>query len=184
MQVPELNPAEMISILITAIAAFMDVKSHRIPNPLTVPAILAGVLLNGFGLVELGPIAAFAGLGWKSSLYGAATGFGLTLVVSLLSRGGGGDIKLATALGALLGPQKAFVLLAATFISACVGSVSYFILRDGVILTLRLLTTPPFDSKNSRKRNSPAKKNADSIAIPMGPFFFVGTIFVVVMKHL
>lgn len=179
----ELGPVELICLLMTGVAAYTDIKTQRIPNLLTVPAIPAGILINSTGLISVGPFVEFGGLGWQASVAGAAVGFGLTLAVSLLSRGGGGDIKLAAALGAFLGVRGVFVVLAATFISAAVCSVSYFILRDGVISTLRLLTTPPAKFKNCTKGVDLRGKHADAIAIPMGPFFLLGSLFVAISKH-
>lgn len=168
----------------TGVAAYTDIRAQRIPNLLTVPAIPVGVLINSTGLVSVGPFVEFAGLGWQASITGATVGFVLTLVVSLLSRGGGGDIKLAAALGAFLGMRGVFVVLAATFISAAVCSVSYFILRDGVFSTLRLLTSPPANTKNPRKGLDASIKRANSIAIPMGPFFFLGMLIVIVLTQI
>jgi len=64
------------------------------------------------------------------------------------------------------------------------GSKEKVILRDGVISTLRLLTSPPPDPKNPRKGKTSAADNAASISIPMGPFFFIGTLVVLVREHM
>jgi len=191
MFVDGLQLTEFTCLAVTAVAAGADLRTHRIPNLLTVPMIVAGLLVNSFGLPALGSLPEEVGLGWKLSLIGGSVGFGLTLLASVLSQGGGGDVKLATALGTLLGPREVFVILAATFISAAVCTISFLVIRDGIFSTLRLLTTPtqnsrmpPSGSRRARKSAVAAASppSAASLAVPMGPYFFVGTLAVAVMK--
>ena len=82
------------SAAVMAGALYSDVKQGRIPNALTYPAILLGLAL-GF---------ATGGLeGFVSSLQGFGLGF-LILFLGMMFGGiGGGDVKLAAALGALTG---------------------------------------------------------------------------------
>lgn len=71
-----------------------DVYLRRIPNCLTLPAVAIGVCL------------ALLGSGWKGfflSILGVAVGFGLLFLPHFLGAMGAGDVKLMTALGALVG---------------------------------------------------------------------------------
>lgn len=89
---------------LTVVAALTDLKAHRIPNWLTVPAALAAVAFHG-----LSPW----GWGFGAALSGFSVGFGLLLIPFLLGGGGMGDVKLLAALGAWLGAKlllAAFVL--------------------------------------------------------------------------
>lgn len=79
-----------------------DFRTMRIPNRLTGPAMLAGIALN----VVYG--------GWG----GASASFGGALLVTVLLFGpfalggvGAGDVKMMTAVGALLGPRLALYSL-------------------------------------------------------------------------
>ena len=82
------------SVLIAAIAAASDVRTRRIPNALTGPAILFGL---GLHLVLGGP----ASLGY-AALGGLISG-AIFLVFYLAGGMGAGDVKLMTAIGCILG---------------------------------------------------------------------------------
>ncbi len=78
------------------IAVYQDVWNRRIPNWLTVPAAIAGVLFHTL----------FSGFpeGTIPSFQGAIVGFFLSAPPYLLGGVGGGDVKLLCAAGAWLGP--------------------------------------------------------------------------------
>jgi prepilin peptidase CpaA len=105
------------AVLACVVAAITDVRSGRIPNWLTVPLAVAGLVLR---LVLGGPGGAFEGL------------VGLVLVGAipwLLYRGtrgagiGGGDVKLFAALGALLGTSAGLELQLLSFLLLAVFAV-------------------------------------------------------------
>ena len=75
----------LVVLAIVGVAVPVDLKTRRIPNGLTVPAFVCGVV---FHVIRGG----WAGLGF--SLGGFATGFGILLVLWLIGGGGGGDVKL------------------------------------------------------------------------------------------
>ena len=103
----------------TFAAAVTDLRQRRIPNYLTVPAALLGLLFHSF---------APGGWGFLTSLAGFAVGFGLLLLPWIVGGGGMGDVKLLAALGAWFGPRLmliAFALsMAVAFVMAC-GVVAY-----------------------------------------------------------
>ncbi len=79
----------------TLIAAVVDYRSKKIPNWLTVPTAVLGLLFNSFAPHGIGPLWALAGF---------AVGFVLLLLPWILGGGGMGDVKMLAALGAWLGP--------------------------------------------------------------------------------
>lgn len=84
---------------VVAVATTTDLRSRRIPNRLTLPAALAGLVLN----------ATFSGGdGVLASASGWALGCALLLPLFLLRGLGAGDVKLVAALGALKGPEFVF----------------------------------------------------------------------------
>ena len=86
-----------------AISAVFDVRSRRIPNLITGPAILLGLLLHGLG-------DSWHGL--LSSLAAGLICFAAFLVFHLAGGMGAGDVKLMTAVGCLAGmPHVAFLLI-------------------------------------------------------------------------
>ncbi len=99
-------PAVFIIVMLTA--AMYDVRTRRIPNRLTVGAMLAGLALGALS-------------GW-GGIVAAVEGVGLALLISapllLLGGLGGGDAKLLMAAGAFLGPGR---FLAALLPVALVG---------------------------------------------------------------
>ena len=75
--------------------AAIDLRTRRVPNPLT--ALLAA---TGVGFAAVG----ISGLTIGASLLGFALGLALMLPGHLLGATGAGDVKLFAALGALIGP--------------------------------------------------------------------------------
>ena len=95
-------------IVITAI----DLQHQLIPDAITLPGILAGLLLN----------LATGRISWVESVIGILLAGGLFLAIILASRGGmgGGDLKFGAMLGAFLGWKA---LLFALFVAVVSGGV-------------------------------------------------------------
>jgi prepilin peptidase CpaA len=145
--------------LFTAAAAFTDWRVHRIPNYLTVPAAVLGLVYNSFMPSGLGPI-------W--SLVGFGIGFPLLLLPWLLGGGGMGDVKLLAALGAWLGPRLLLFSFAGSVFFAAVMALSmliYSALTAGVIKTKKDFLVAPSDSKDKHKKKP--KKRAVPFAVPV-----------------
>lgn len=104
-----------VTIGVTLVAAFVDYRSRRIPNWLTVPSFLAGLTLRT------------ALLGWpgaKSALEGTGLALVLLLPLVLMRALGAGDWKLMGAVGAFLGPLLfLFVLLGSILASGIMAVV-------------------------------------------------------------
>lgn len=92
------------------IAACTDMEEGIIPDLVTYPGILIGILL------------ALATIGLQSALLGLLLFAGILMGTALLSGGGmgGGDIKLAGVIGVFLGPAGAGMTL---FISSLAGGI-------------------------------------------------------------
>jgi prepilin peptidase CpaA len=113
------------AIAVTLIAAWLDWRTRRIPNWLTLPALALGIGANA--LADGWP-------GVKASLEGAGLAL-LILLPFVLMRGlGAGDWKLMAAVGALLGPFLLLIaLLASVFVSGLMAMVH--LVRHGRVLT-------------------------------------------------
>ncbi len=93
----------------------MDWRSRRIPNWLTVPGFLVGVLVN---------VAVGGWLGLKTSLLGAGLGLLVLLPFVFLRSLGAGDWKLAGALGAFVGWETmANLLMGSVFVAGVMALV-------------------------------------------------------------
>ncbi len=104
------------------ISGVIDVRTKILPNVITIPGMLAGLI--------------FAALGWsisfKNSLGGIVVGGGILLLISLLSRGGMGmgDVKFLALIGSFLGPLATVIaLFLASFFGALFGSIYLYITK-------------------------------------------------------
>lgn len=108
-------------------AGWLDWRSRRIPNWLTIPALVVGLAANALGW------------GWpgaKAALEGAGIALGV-LLPFVMARGlGAGDWKLMGALGAFLGPQRTIVVLLGTVFIAGIMAVVELIREKRVKETL------------------------------------------------
>jgi prepilin peptidase CpaA len=126
-QIPAVSAAILAAVVVWA--AVCDVRARRIPNALTVAALLVALVLRG-------------AMGGGELLLGLA-GFGMALLVLVplfaLGGVGGGDVKLLAAVGAFLGPTAFIVALLATAIAGGAMSLAWAI-RRGVILPVLFST--------------------------------------------
>ncbi|CZQ80842.1 Hypothetical protein Tpal_125 [Trichococcus palustris] len=100
---------DIFLLILVMLSGFFDAKERKIPNKITFPGILIGILLNLFAGGWMGLIQSIGGL-----LVGLAIFF-LPFVVGGM---GAGDVKLMGAIGALMGWR--FSLVTALY-SALVG---------------------------------------------------------------
>jgi prepilin peptidase CpaA len=105
------GPFAFGALLLTAVAAGWDLSVRRIPNAITITAMLLG--LSGHLAVGGG-----SGLVWSAA--GMAVGLGILLLPFLFGGMGAGDLKLMGALGALLGPGPVFEI---ALVSAMAGGL-------------------------------------------------------------
>ncbi|HEU4964606.1 MAG TPA: A24 family peptidase [Bacilli bacterium] len=107
-----------LALAVCCVAVYTDLRERRIPNLLTVSALVVGFALNGW-LVGLS--------GLTSSLYGVL--LGLLLLFPFFLRGGigGGDVKLLMALGALCGPGFLFYAFLYGAVAGGIGSLAVLV---------------------------------------------------------
>jgi len=97
-----------------SLCALVDYRTQRIPNWLTMPAAILGLVYG-----SLAP----NGLGIVWSLAGFAVGLALLILPWLLGGGGMGDVKMLAALGAWLGPLGILVAFGLGSVLAAFGMV-------------------------------------------------------------
>ncbi len=88
---------ECVLLAAVLLATVTDLRSRRIPNWLTVTALLMGFVLNAL-IAYPSPLEGV----WLAAK-GFALAFGLNLVMYLLHMTGAGDVKLLAAIGAMVG---------------------------------------------------------------------------------
>jgi prepilin peptidase CpaA len=98
----------------TAVAAVTDLKTRKIPNKLTVPLFVLGLI---FQLI-FHPYSPTLGGGLLDAAKAFAIGFGTLFVLWLIGGGGAGDTKMMGALSVWLGSKMtlAVLVLSTTFV--------------------------------------------------------------------
>ena len=104
-------PIDLIPTAVASAAAALDLKFRKIPNWLTLGAVVLGVALQ---------VARFGANGLLVALAGAGLGLLILLPFYVLRAMGAGDVKLLAAIGALVGPQA---LISVVIYAALVGGV-------------------------------------------------------------
>jgi prepilin peptidase CpaA len=114
------------SLLCASLSAVYDVRTRRIPNFITFPAIALGLLLHAvFG-------------GWRQLASAAAGGVicGLIFLVFYLAGGmGAGDVKLITATGCIAGLSLIGHLLILTALAGGVMAIGLALYRHQLVET-------------------------------------------------
>ncbi len=118
----------LIALMLAITAAVWDVRQHRIPNWITLPGIVVGMVLRS------------ALLGWKGfvgSVTGCLLAGGVLLLFYLVRAMGAGDVKLMAAIGSFVGLSQAMnIVLAAAICGGIIGIV-YALYRGRLWSTIK-----------------------------------------------
>lgn len=109
--------SQVLLCLIVIPSAVSDYRWRRVPNWITLPGIVLGIALNCFAL---GLPASMEGLGVAMGVYG---------LLYLLRALGGGDVKLMTAIGAVVGPAHWLRIFILTAFAGGLAALVYIALR-------------------------------------------------------
>ena len=106
------NPIVLLALAVgVGTGAFIDLRTRRVPNAVTVPLAAMGVAAAAAGLT---------GLSVKAAMVGLALGLLFMMPGYVFGATGAGDVKLLAAAGAWLGPSH---IGAAFLYTAIVGGV-------------------------------------------------------------
>lgn len=139
---------DLAILSLTAAAAGTDLRWGRIPNGLTAPFAVAGLLFHVF---TGGPSE-----GLVTSIAGLALGLLLPGVMFALGGMGGGDVKLLASIGAWAGPHR---MLSILLYSALAGGVAGLLVTMGAgkLRDVRRIGTDVMLLILSRARVEPAR---------------------------
>ena len=152
------------------LAAVSDVRSRKMPHAFTVLGIIVGIVFHAWR----GELA--------SALVASFLGFGLGLTLFRLGAIGGGDVKLITALGALLGFQSWLVAMEAAWLVAGIIALVQIARRRAFRQTLRNMGEILRGLRNNGLVAHPVinVRNQAMIRAPFGVAAAVGTLIAVV----
>lgn len=168
----------VLLLLLTA-STVTDLAGRRIYNWTTYTAAAWGIGINIVAECTDAP-AKLGSIGMLPSLAGFACCFAVMLIAYTLARGGAGDVKLAAAIGALVGVERGLLAIA----------ISY-ILAGGLVLAWSIWVHGPWRLLSAMGRllgsmvlplwvNPPAtaEKTLLNKPIPLAGFFAAGTLIV------
>ena len=152
---------------VAVIAAVFDLRQRRIPNALTVPAMLAGILIHT------------SRSGWDGltfSLLGLAIGGGVLLIFLILGGMGAGDVKLMAGIGALGGFHLAISVLVLTGVAGGIMAIAKIIIWHWRPSAAAKDLKPPGSPADSKAGDSPLKET-----MPYGVAIAIGALVSVIM---
>jgi len=165
--------AQVVSALAAAIAVsagISDVRERRIPNRLTYPAMLGGLVLQT------------ALHGWRGLLFSAAGGLffgGVFLLFYLVNAMGAGDVKLAAALGCVVGSTSALQLMFATAVAGGALAIVFMVRSGRVVQTVKnTFGVAAFHARHGLQTHPIVNlDNPTSVRMPYGLAFAAGTVY-------
>ena len=118
-------------IFLLVMSVYHDYTSQKIPNKITFPAFLSGVLLSTI----------FFGIqGFMNSVVGFLVGFLVLLLPFILGGMGAGDVKLMAAIGAIKGAQFVLMTFIYTAIVGGVIAILYSVYKRGFVISFKLFS--------------------------------------------
>jgi prepilin peptidase CpaA len=112
------------TILVVGVAVITDLRSRRIPNLLTFSAFCLAVVIR---------TALQGWIGFGIALSGAVLAMGLLLLLHAGKGIGMGDLKLAGAVGAFVGPIVAVVAMFASAIAGGILAIAWMLRPGGML---------------------------------------------------
>lgn len=157
--------------IVVVVAIVTDLRSRRIPNVLTFTA---------FGLALLARVYFQGWLGLGIALCGAVVAPGVLLLMHMGRGLGMGDLKLAAAVGAFLGPKLALVSMIAAMVAGGILAIA-LLMRRGQLMaeffSLCLIGLPFVKARKSADQPAPAPAGAEAaLTMPYGVAIGIGSL--------
>ena len=161
------------ALIVACVGALWDVFTFRIPNRITYPAIVVGILAH---VIVEGPM----GVLWAAS--GVLIGGGIFLVLYLLRTMGAGDVKLMAAVGTFAGPSKTVEIALYSAIAGGILALAVAIYKGRLSRTLgNLWDLLRFHSAVGAEVHPTLNlENPDALRFAYGVAIFAGTCLVFV----
>jgi prepilin peptidase CpaA len=152
-------------IVVLAISVFTDLTSNRIPNAITLPAIV-------FAFAWQGTLTGWGGL----ITAGGGFGIGLAAFLPLYFLGGmgAGDVKLMAATGGLLGPSATVVAVGVTLVIGGAMGLVVLIKHRGIGEQFMLWMPPSLHRVFATQR--PPLRTSQSLRFPYAAAIAAGVL--------
>ena len=173
--------ADGVLVVVLLTAVLTDVRTGKIPNWLTYPAVLAGLAIWAVG----GAFdAGLTGAGWGlwASFAGLLVGFLPMMFAFYLGGIGGGDAKLAGAIGALARWRLTVYGLCYGFLATMLMGIAVMILRRVSRQTMGRGLAVLLAAADRRQAGS-RRTDAKSPRIPTALPWAVGVIWAMIEQH-
>lgn len=168
--------AGLILFLLLVSSSVTDLSGRKIYNWATYSAFAWAITLNTFAAST----QLTGAIGLRSCLAGAGICFALMVVPYTLARGGAGDVKLAVAIGALVGVDEGVLIIAFTYIIAGVAIGSWTIWAHGPLGLITSMLCRCGSWLFPSRIAPPMEHQAELLQkpIPLAGFFAVATLLV------
>ncbi len=164
----------ILTIIVVGIAVITDLRSRRIPNLLTFSAFCLAVVIR---------TALQGWLGLGIALSGAILAMGLLLLLHAGKGIGMGDLKLAGAVGALVGPILAVAAVLASAIAGGILAIGWMLRPGGMlapVVSTLLIGLPFIKGQNAKKQTNEIRTDSRMLSklehVPYGLAIGIGSI--------
>jgi Flp pilus assembly protein protease CpaA len=159
-----------LAVVLALACAASDIRERRIPNNFTYPAAICGVILH---------VVLYSWQGLVSALAGGLLFGGVFFLFYLVRTMGAGDVKLAAALGFIVGLPAAVPVMLATAISGGILAAVVVVCSGRVGATLWSLVSVVGHHLRFGMRMHPEVNldNPKALRMPYGAAFAAGTIY-------
>ena len=154
-----MNLIQVVLVVMVTIAAWSDLRTRRIPNWITAPGAVVGFVLQTWDGGFYGALAAMAGAG---------LGLGIFIVLYMAGGMGAGDVKLFSAVGALVGPQALILVFIFTGLLGGIAAAALAISRGRLRETLEKTGALALGVRTAA--------TPDSLRLPYGAVIAAGTL--------
>ena len=166
----------LLSLLVVS-STVSDLRQRKIFNWMTYTALGWAIAINVWPFSMASHTGA---IGLSNSLYGAAVCFLVMLIPYSLARGGAGDVKLATAIGALVGFDDGLLVIAFAYISSAILILGWTIWSHGPFSLLSALLRRVAAALMPQRVLPPSKQQSLLLnqPIPLAGFFLIATVLI------
>lgn len=180
---PLITVSGAILLMLLVVSSITDVRSRKIYNWATYTALGWALSLNVaqsvFSTANVALPVPIGGVGIVASLMGMGLCFLVVMFAYDLSGGGAGDVKLAAAIGALVGPQIGIFAVVYAYVFAGAAMLAVLTWERGPLSLLTAFGRWIGSNLTPGLIDSPSDEDRQILnrPVPLGPYFALGTLF-------